>query len=217
VISLLASVHFLAGSESEPIIFALGIAQASATVFLLILILLFSQRDASIDNFIRRSDEFLTLHVHRAFERISIPSLNIEKFSVIDTGKKDLFGRLFLFASERVNFRVWVGLNVHRVFVIYFIRTDGHENFVERAQAIFQFTFGGATTVGFAPYYEVANVDGESILSIWLTARTAADLLTNPYDKLFWSQDVTMMTESFIRTAIRNGLDVNTTASPGPL
>ena len=39
------------------------------------------------------------------------------------------------------------------------------------------------------------------------------DASTNPLQKLFWSQDVAMMTESFIRTALRNGLNLPRVAS----
>ena len=42
-------------------------------------------------------------------------------------------------------------------------------------------------------------------------------LLTNPLQKLFWSQDVAMMTESFIRTALRNGLNLARRCKPAPL
>ena len=44
-----------------------------------------------------------------------------------------------------------------------------------------------------------------------------ANFSTNPLQKLFWSQDVAMMTESFIRTALRNGLNLTTRCKPAPL
>ena len=40
---------------------------------------------------------------------------------------------------------------------------------------------------------------------------------SSPLQKLFWSQDVAMMTESFIRTALRNGLNLTTRCRPAPL
>jgi hypothetical protein len=217
VLSSASAFYFLATARSDLLIFSLAIAQTAATVFFIVVLVLFSQRDANIRSYLAKSDEFLTRHVYQALHRISVPSVGVHKFLVADTGRKDLFGRLFSLTSENVAFQLWVGLNVYRVFVVYFVRSDGSEEFSARAERIFRFTFGGATAVGFVPHYEAANINGEAILSIWLTARTEKDLLTNPAAKLFWSQDVAMMTESFVRTAVRNGLELRTKASPGPL
>jgi hypothetical protein len=217
LLSSASAFYFLTKERSDLLIFSLAVAQTAATVFFIVVLVLFSQRDANIRSYMGKSEEFLTLHLYRALQRISVPSQGVHKFHVSDTGRKDLFGRLFTLSSEAVTFQLWVGLNVYRIFVVYFVKSDGGEDFSARAEKVFKFTFGVATAVGFVPHYEVANINGEPVLSIWLTARTQEDLLTNPAAKLFWSQDVAMMTESFVRTALRNGLVVQTMASPGPL
>ena len=201
----------------ELFIWTLSIVQTSAIGLVFVLILFYSRRDANMGTLMRHSDEFLKRHMKQALARISVPSLGISSFTVRDGGAKDVFGHLFVLESAALNVRIWIGLNVHRLFVIYFISRDGSQNFTARAQEIFKFTFGGAERVGFVPHYEEAEVDGEPILSIWLTASTASDLLTNPSEKLFWSQDIAMMTESFIRTALRNRLNLMTVGNPAPL
>ena len=67
---------------------------------------------------------------------------------------------------------------------------------------------------------EFAKLDSRMLLYVPNWARYLAIgvlLLTNPLQKLFWSQDVAMMTESFMRTALRNGLNLTTRCKPAPL
>lgn len=218
VTSIVVAIYTLIHTgEVDGLIFSLSVAQTTATGLVLLLILLFSTRDENMNDLIRRSDEFITVHVARALGRISVPHLGISRFKIVDGGKKDIFGHLFQLVSPKLTFKVWVGLYVHRVFIIYFVKSDGSEDFVDKIRELYQFTFGGAQKVGFDASYEVFEVQGESFLSIWLTAPTEKDLLTNPMEKLFWAQDVAMMTESFIRTSVRGGVEVQTIVDPAPL
>ncbi len=84
---------------------------------------------------------------------------------------------------------------------------------------IFSFTFGGAEKIGFHTFYERAQPDGHDVVSIWMSATAKDVFLTSPSEKLFWAQDVAMMTQSFLRTAIRYKGEVNiaTLVDPGPL
>jgi hypothetical protein len=223
LLSLLATSIFVAvyilvcKGDVGGLIFSLSIAQTTATGLVLLLILLFSTRDENMNDLIRRSDEFVTIHVLRELGKITVPHLGISRFDVIDAGKKDIFGHLFVLKSEQLTFKVWIGLNVHRVFAIYFVKSDGSKEFPEKMKSIYGFTFGGAQKVGFVPTYEPFLFQGEPFLSIWLAAPTEKDLLTNPVEKLFWAQDIAMMTESFIRTSLRSGVELQTAVDPGPL
>lgn len=201
----------------EVLIFGLSILQTSAAGLAFVMVLFYSRRDANMGTLIAHSDEFLKKHVRSALEKVSVPALGIDRFEVVDAGAKDVFGHLFIMKAKEVTFPLWIGLNVHRLFVIYYLGRDVDEDFAGRARKIFQFTFGGAMQAGFKANFEEATVNGEPLLSIWLTVETEPDLLTNPLHKLFWSQDIAMMTESFIRTALRNGLKLNTRNPPAPL
>jgi len=203
--------------HGDYIVFVISIAQSSVAALVFVIVLFFSRRDANIGTLIRQSDEFLRKHLRDALGRITVPSLGVTGFQVRDGGSKDIFGHLFLLESDKLSLRVWVGLNVRRLFVIYYVGHSGETGFSKRVEEIFRFSFGGAQSVGYKAHFEDAVVDGEAILSIWLTAPTDADLLTNPSEKLFWAQDIAMMTESYIRTALRNDLKINTRCLPGPL
>jgi hypothetical protein len=211
------NVLFFGHRGAEFIVFLASIAQSSAAALVFLIILLYSRRDANIGTLIVQSDEFLRKHVRDALSKISVPTLGVFGFHVTDGGAKDIFGHLFILEADNLKFHMWVGLNVRRLFVIYFLERPEEAGYSERVAQIFRFTFGGAEAVGFKAHYEDALVDGEPVLSIWLTTATEPDLLTNPTEKLFWAQDIAMMTESFIRTALRNGLKIHTNCYPGPL
>ncbi len=170
-----------------------------------------------MDGLMNRSDQFIEKHVARALRRISVPEKNVVEFNIASIGKKDLFGRTFYLQHENVSFKMWVGLNVNKIFVIYFIQYEQRDDMANYASEVFKFTFGGAKDVGFKTYYETFKRGGKDYLSIWMTAVGEKDFLTNPTEKLFWSQDIAMMTKSFVRTASRHGLVIDTTILPGPL
>lgn len=204
-------------AHGENVVFFLSIAQSAAVILSFFLIASFSRRDANVDQLHVYTDEFFTKYMASALSKISIPRLSLESFSVIDEGAKDIFGRLLKMENKDYVFKLWIGLNVSRIFVIYFVpKKDGID--VDDLKRIFGFTFGGAEKVGFHANYELANFDDEEFVSIWLTVETTSDLLASPQDKLFWAQDIAMMTESFLRTAHRNKIDLKLKSiSPGPL
>lgn len=213
-----ASLLFLREEKaSEWIVFSLSVAQSSSAALVLAFILFFSSRDANLEQLRAKSDDLIKRHIRKALELVSIPDLGINRFDVKDMGKKDIFGHLFLMSSGEFEFFLWVGLNVHKIFVIYCIGGKEDEHHIEEVKNIFKFTFGGAETVGYSCNYEPAVVRGEHVVSIWLTASTDRSLLNNPTEKLFWSQDIAMMTESFLRTAVRNSIRLEVKATPGPL
>ena len=71
--------------------------------------------------------------------------------------------------------------------------------------------------VGFSTYYESAQpLNGKSIVSVWSSIKLNHNLLLEPSERLFWLQDITMMTESLWRTSIRENIAFST-ETPSPL
>ena len=163
------------------------------------------------------AEGFYTHYVMKALAKVTIPGRGLDSFEVTNAGKKDIFGHLLHMKSGDFDFPLWIGLNVKRVFVIYFVPLS--ESFGKaEAEKIFYFTFRGAEKVGFHMNFEEAEVEGEKVLSIWMTVETDDELLLNPQQKIFWAQDIAMMTESFLRTACRHNIDLSLRkAVPAPL
>lgn len=205
--------------KSDWILFAIAGAQLAATVLVGALILFFSQTDDSLRGLDRKADRFLKTVVPAALRKVTAPGTSAERLRVEIVGSKDIFGYNYvLHGADGFRFKIWIGLNVHRLFVIYYVGGNDPDA-VAKLQQIFRFTFGGAETVGFNTNYEQGTVGGEKIVSIWMTTETSERFLTNPMDKMFWSHDIAMMTQSFLRTALRNPESVQllTSTDPAPL
>lgn len=205
-------------ARSEWILIAMSLAQLALAAFLFVIVAFFSASDENISHLLKRTDEFLTHQVKDALARVTAPGFGLSKLDVESLGQSDIFGRSFKLSQGEFSYHIWVGLNVHRIFVIYYVGAgDRGEAHVDTLKQVFRFTFGGAEAVNFKSHYEYAVVDGEPIVSIWLTAPADKHLLTDPNEKLFWAQDIAMMTESFLRTALRNNVDLKTKAIAAPL
>jgi hypothetical protein len=193
--------------SGDHIVFYLSVAQTAIVVLLSAILVLFATRDANVDRLHDLTDSFLTGYVANALKRVSVPDGAIHRFDVEDLGRKDIFGRVLRMSAPGFRFKLWVGLNVHRLFVIYFVPLSERVTEAD-VRRIFSYTFGGAEAAGFRPNFERATQGRQEFVSIWLTVETGADLLFSPREKLFWAQDIAMMTESLLRTARREGLDL---------
>jgi hypothetical protein len=98
---------------------------------------------------------------------------------------------------------------------------------VEKAQAVFNFCFGGAKRVGWEFTYEPVD---ENVMSIWGTLMTdkalplavrygssVSDSFRLTQEGHFWITDIGMMVQSFIRTCERYGIESPTNMTPAPL
>lgn len=207
----------VAHTLGEFVVFFVSVGQSAALILIFFLIISFSRRDANVAHLHVLIDEFLRTYIASALARVSIPDLNLDGFQVTDEGRKDIFGRLLKMSNGDYCFKLWVGLNVRKLFVIYFVPLTESLGIAE-LRKIYHYTFTGAESSGFSCNFEEAQVAQRKIASIWMSAKTDDDLLSNPQEKLFWAQDIAMMTESFLRTAFRNKVDLTLTSiSPGPL
>src|SRR5262245_24767198 len=126
----------------EVLLVGLSLLQTSAAGIAFVIVLFYSRRDANMSTLVEQSDEFLKKHMRQALQKISVPALGIERFKVLDGGAKDVFGHLFIMEGGALKIPVWVGLNVHRLFVIFYVGRDPDVDFAQRAKDIFAFTFG---------------------------------------------------------------------------
>lgn len=219
----------------DDILFYLSLAQTGALALIFAVILLFSTRDANVRDLRRLADQFLSNYVADALQRVSVPALGIDSFQVRDLGSKDIYGRVLEMHSGTFACRLWVGHNVKRLAVIYCVpldyraaaadagpgaakaAEDAEAAAVEKVRRAFAHTFMGADDADYGVSFEKATVDGKPFMSIWASAKTSAELLYNPREKLYWAQDIAMMTESFLRSAHRAGISLADCPEPGPL
>jgi len=206
-----------AGDASDRIVLGLSLAQTAALALIFAVVVLFSTRDANARHLQRLGDAFLTGYVTEALSRVSVPAQGIDRFEVTDLGRNDIFGRVLEMRGKSLALRLWVGLNVHRIHVIYFIPLGGAVT-IDAVREALAHTCNGAEKAGYSVTLEQASHQGVDFVSIWLPVEASRDLLYSPRDKLFWAQDIAMMTESLIRSAVRAGLPLGHAGLyPGPL
>jgi hypothetical protein len=203
------------------ILVGMSIVHLSLSGLAVAVVLFYSAREEGSDVLRARTEQFLSMHMPAALERVSPHYIlrqrgcNVERL-----GRSDIFGAAFKLERDAWQMRLWVGLNVHRIIVIYWVDVPSGEDgdaYTSKMKQVFRFTFSGADKVGFHLNFQpAASVADKTILSIWATAETQHNLLSQPAERLFWAQDIAMMTESFWRTALREGVAIST-QDPGPL
>jgi hypothetical protein len=206
--------------HSDWILISMSMAQLAATALIFSLIIIFGERDANINVLQSKTEIFLEKQAPAILSKIE-DSLG-ENPKVTASKPNNIFGANYTLSTSTTTAKIWLGVNIDRIIVIYFLKG------IKKADAMqtFSYTFGGAESVGYKVNFEEAIIGdtSEEILSIWCTwpkiqnsDNLATELLNHPEKKLFILQDIAMMTQSFLRTAQRNKINICTITDPGPL
>src|SRR5690606_35775951 len=118
-------------------------AQVSATALIFSLILIFGEREASIDFLKQKTDLFLTRQVPKLFRLIEDNYNDHPKITI--SAPNNIFGVNYHLQTPNLQMKMWLGVNVDRVIVIYFVKDID----IEKAKQVFSYTFGGAESVGY--------------------------------------------------------------------
>jgi hypothetical protein len=203
------------------ILVGMSLVHMSLAGFAIALLLFFTEKDVSTDVLLKKPEVFLEDLLPKVLERVSPSYLARHQGSeVIKLGRSDIFGAAYELSADGKRVQMWVGLNVSRLIVIYWAAkpTEKSESqAVAHFEDIYKYTFGGAKKVGFTTNFEpFTSPTGNQLVSIWSSVKLDQNLLLQPSDRLFWMQDIAMMTESFWRTSLRNNV-VLSYEEPSPL
>lgn len=215
--------HYTAkGDMTDHTLSALAVAQLAATGLVISFILFFSERELSATLLLKKTDGFLEKDLLNAFQRITVKE---DDGDILPVNAKildkadciDQFGRVFDLSSPKQTLRMWVGLNVNRILVLYFTQLPDDKT-PEQVGEEFMITFSGAKSVGYNVDYLSAKFPGENIVCIRASCILGDDdFLGKPSQKLFWANDVALMTQSLFRTAVRNDIPTYTNVLPHPI
>lgn len=209
------------GSWIQP---SVSIVQIAMTGLAYVTLLFFTESSQSASVLKAKSDAVLTKLLPECFNRIT--DINHCRVRTHVGAPSGVVGRSFDLYTDDTRVRLWVGLNVHRVIVIYFCELpsqDAGAEFREQLLSVFAPTINGALAVGYkGPSIQFETVKGHRLASLWLTwnladANSHDDFLTHTPTQLFFAQDVALMTQSFLRTAQRQGIRLATPIEPMPL
>ena len=216
LVSLAVSLSFIGQDDkSDWILLAMSVVQIASSGLVAALIIFYSEREAGFDALQRKTKLFLAEQLPSVLGEIREEGKDGGRVEVTLLELRDIFGALYEVRSAGVSWKLWLGLNVDRLICIYFVSAGPQD--VPRLRETFAYTFGGAEKVGYSWFVEPAIRDGEQVVSMWLAASDANGILNHPDKRLFWAQDVAIMTQSFLRTAHRAGVQPPKSAVPGPL
>lgn len=226
VSSCLAGIaFFFFPAYHEKITPTLSIAQTAAGAFAVVLFVLFAERQLSTDKLLDRTDLFLEKQMTEALRKIEIPQLKrghtvnvnvLERAATVHGGRKDIFGANYEIWLDNFRMRMWIGINVRKLSVIYFVKVNGPEDEAILREKL-KFTFSGGAQLGYETNFQYVELEDEKIVSIWSSVMADKAILGNPAEQLFWIQDVAMLTQSLLRTAVRERFNLYTSTEPGPL
>lgn len=220
-----SSYYLLSDKASDRVVSLMTVAQTAVGAAVVVLIVMFSERQLSTARLYEKTNEFLEKHLLESLRRIELPQIRkdatvtvreITRPEQVHGKRKDIYGINYELSLDEFRMKMWVGINVRRLSVIYFVGARDASD-VDRFVDYFKFTFGGAQKVGYSTNHEFAIIEEEPVVSIWSTVFAEHAVLGNPAEQLFWVQDIAMMTQSVARTAVRNKLTLNTRADPAPL
>lgn len=225
--SAITALTFLLARQDlkDTVVPLMSISQTAAGAFAIVIFALFSERQLSTKRLHDKTDLFLEVHIKDALSRIELPQIRkgetlkvnvLKREESVLGGRKDIYGANYDLHLDDFKMRMWVGINVKRLSVIYFAKAEDVGDSA-RMERVFKFTFDGAKEVGYHTNFEFATFDEKPLVSIWSTALAEQAILGNPAEQLFWVQDIAMMTQSVARTALRNNIVLYTSAEPGPL
>ena len=192
--------------NSDRIILAMSGVQIAATALAAVILLLFSQTESTIAALEDRSDMVLEAQLPRFLGRITLPGLQSAGLGVACSDRTDLFGRIYTLTDGGTTVaRLWCGINVRRMILIYYFQCPGadHAAAVARVTDLFQYTLKGAERLGYEHVVEPLDA-APGTVSLWFTVMLGDGFLTDPAQKFFWAQDIAMMTQSLLRTAARS-------------
>lgn len=200
---------------------SVSIVQIALTALAYVVLLFFTESSQGVGSLQKQSDKVLTTLLPDCLQRIS--DHQGERVSVQVGEPSGVVGRAYDLATSNTRVRMWIGLNVHRVIVAYFCELpfpDDEAGSLDRLRTVFGGTISGARAVGYAEAnVQPEEIDGHRFASIWLTWNqvTRDDFLTHTPSQLFFAQDVALMTQSFLRTGQRHGIELATPFEPMPL
>lgn len=214
--------HYVSrGNMTDHTLSALAAAQLTATGLVVAFVLFFSEREMSTKLLRAKTDIFLESDLVTSLSDITIKDgRGVKPIDISILNKDDgidRFGRVYTLSSDKNRLRMWVGLNVNRVLILYFVKLADDKS-LEQIGEDFMIAFSGAKSVGYNVDYLSAEFPGENIVCIRASCLLGDEsFLSKPTAKLYWANDIALMTQSMMRTALRNEIDVYTETMPHPI
>ncbi|ULA64245.1 MAG: hypothetical protein LZF86_110948 [Nitrospira sp.] len=186
---------------------ALNLAQFSAFGVAAALVLLFAEREMSVNRLCTRLDAFFSQSLRQGLEKIRMPAfgkLNGEPVRVSMDHQAGQPRAFYTIHYKEFSLLVQVDANVRQIVVMYCFPVD-QESSPTGLNQHFEATSDGAKGVGWSVSSVVARepFDNQYYYELFFRKTLETPFLLNPSDMFFWITDIAIMT----RSALLHGIE----------
>jgi len=204
------SITSVKGGNPEYVKTALSVAQFSAYGLAIALVVLFAERELSINRLLSRMDTFLEKLLPAGLRRIRIPSLGQINGEPIEVETNHARGKPRAFYTLRYQgyaMLVQVDANIKQLNVMYHFPVVAEAD-LEPLTAKFETTIVGAKQVGweFNSYIMQEAFDNRFYLELFFRMQIEENFLLNSPEMLFWITDIAVMSRSALMKGMQAGL-----------
>lgn len=209
-------VKYMDENRHDWILVAISLAQIALTGIVFLLIYFFSERDHSTTALRKMSDKFISKEVMHSLEKIELHLREGEFQSPKITVAKDwtgIFGKVITISCGNYEAHLWVGMNVNKIWCIYTFDdfTCGQDPSGTQLREKLRPTTEGAEQTGYnvnITYLKHNENEPKGTYSVWATVsdKDHPFMLSNAHRRLFFANDIAMMTHSMLNTAYREGV-----------
>lgn len=214
LISFYAILVFINQTDRETyVLTAMALAQISASGLVLLLIVFYSRREVGMKGIVSKNDLFLSKELPEALKKIS--RHHVFDWSVrksISLKVDHVPGELLAFYELKVKhsvIRMSVSFNVRRMVVIYHFPSPESGD-LDHLEQIFETVISGAKNAGYDFAIRVSNfgyTDGSQYNTLYFYCNNLPDdFLLDPLQKLYWVNDVSLMTRSVLIDTIKHAI-----------
>jgi hypothetical protein len=214
VVALVSQLFSEEEGKADYILVALSAVQFTLSGMVVALVVFFSEREENFSSLQKRTDAFLTSQLNEVLTGVSGEDGEAGNAEVLCDGRCYICGVFYSIKTKEGFWRLWIGLNVDRITCVYVLLKQGHTE--ADLRRVFAHTFQCAALVGYTLIIEEAVRAGEAVFLLTLVAKDEKGILSQPERRLFWAQDIALMTQSFLRTAQRASLKPPLEARPSP-
>lgn len=221
-VATLVTIAYVGEDKADWILISISLAQIALTGIVFLLIYFFSERDHSTKNLRKLSDRFIDEDVKKSLEKIELYFCGEEKVNVsVSQECTGIFGREISIKCGEFFANLWVGINVNKIWCIYTfddLLPDRHLNESDILKELAA-TIEGAKSTGYEVGVTRLASRDKGAFSLCATNLVENDphMLTNSHRRLFFANDIAMMTHSLINTAWRAGIKHSDHFRPRPV
>lgn len=218
-------VNYIDTGRHDWVLVAISLAQIAITGIVFLMVYFFSERDYSVQSLRKMSEKFIAVEVKGSLERIELQfDANRNPIVEVSEGWCGILGKNIKIHLDDYVAYLWIGINVNKIWCIYSFQDfqDGTDKSGEKLREKLRTSIEGSEQTGYnvnITYVEPDEECGNGAYSLWATVTDKEHpyMLSSAHRRLFYANDIAMMTHSILNTAYRENINPCEHHRPKPL